>query len=417
VPLRFRSERLAFRPLPPPQLAERQLTPVDDAGLRADVERLSSIHRPSGSDGERDAAEWLVERLGKEGAKAWIEVEEGHGTYWWPLGLASAAGALAGIAALRGSRLSAAALGALAAAAGADDLPPRGRRMRRLLRRRRLHNVVAELGPDDAERTVVLVAHHDAAHSGLVFHPLIPDTVLGRFPRLLERSNTSPGLMWPVVGGPAAVAAGAAIGSRSVTLAGTALSLGSALALADIGVRDPVPGANDNATGVAVLVALSRALTARSTETVRVMLVSTSEEALCEGMQRFAERHFGALPRERTFFLSVDTVGSPHLLVLRGEGMLGVREYPRESLALLDGLAEELGIELFPNLRLRNATDGVFPLAAGYQCGSLCSCTRLKQPANYHWPTDTADRVDYGTVADAVRLTEAVVRRLDERWL
>jgi hypothetical protein len=404
--------------LSPSRSVQLAATRVDVARLRADVDGLSAIARPSASEGEREAAEWVVARLAEYGAEARIEVEEGHGTYWWPLGLASAAGALAGIAALRRSRLRAAALAGLAALAAADDLPPRGRRMlRRLLRRRPLYNVVAEIAPPRYERTVVLVAHHDAAHSGLLFHPLIPDIVLGRFPKLLERSNTSPGLMWPVVGGPAAVAAGTAVGSRRLTLVGTALSVGSALAFADIGARGPVPGANDNATGVAVLIAIARALAEQPAENVRVMLVSTSEEALCEGMQRFAERHFGELPRESTFFLAVDTVGSPHLLVLRGEGMLGLTEYPPESLELLDSLAEELGIELFPNLRLRNATDGVFPLAAGYRCASLCSCTRLKQPANYHWPTDTADRVDYGTVTDAVRLTEAVVRRLDKRWL
>ena len=162
---------------------------------------------------------------------------------------------------------------------------------------------------------------------------------------------------------------------------------------------------------------MARALQERPAKNVRVMLVSTSEEALCEGMQAFAERHFDALPRERTFFLCLDTLGSPHLLVLRGEGMIRMREYPARSLALLDGIAEELGISLFPNLRLRNATDGVLPLAAGYECASLCSCTRLKQPANYHWPTDVPENVDYNTLADAVRLTEAVVRRLDERWL
>src|SRR5204862_2942840 len=129
-------------------------------------------------------------------------------------------------------------------------------------------------------------------------------------------------------------------------------------------------------------------LVERPLRNLRVMIVSTSEEALCEGMQRFCERHLPDLPRERTFFLTLDTLGSPHLLVLRGEGMIRIREYPARSLALLDGLAEELGIRLFPNLRLRNATDGVFPLAAGYECASLCSCTDLKQPGNYHWPTD-----------------------------
>jgi hypothetical protein len=33
------------------------------------------------------------------------------------------------------------------------------------------------------------------------------------------------------------------------------------------------------------------------------------------------------------------------------------------------------------------------------------------------WPTDVPENVDYRTVADAVRLTEAVVRRLDDDWV
>jgi hypothetical protein len=123
------------------------------------------------------------------------------------------------------------------------------------------------------------------------------------------------------------------------------------------------------------------------------------------------------LPRHDTFFVNLDTVGSPHLVVLRGEGMFGMTEYPAEALALADGLAEELGIWLFPNLRLRNATDGVYPLDAGYRCVAIGSCTELKQPSNYHWPTDLPENVEYGTVADAIRLTEAIVRRLDERWI
>jgi Peptidase family M28 len=391
--------------------------PPDEARLRSDVEELSGIHRPSASPGEREAAEWLVARLAEHGAEPRIEVEDGHGTYWWPLGLASAAGALAGLATLRGHRLIGGALGALAAAAAVDDLPPRRRLLRRVLQRRPAHNVVAEAGSADAENTIVLVAHHDTAHPGLLFHPAIPETLFRAFPKLLERSNTSPGLMWPVVGGPAAVAAGALTGSRALTKLGTILSAGSALTFADIGARDAVPGANDNATGVAALLAIAASLAERPTESTRVMLVSTSEEALCEGMQLFCERHLGDLPADRTFFLSLDTLGSPHLLVLRGEGMFGVRDYPPESLALIDGLAEELGIWLFPDLRLRNATDGVFPLNAGYQCASLASCTDLKQPSNYHWPTDVAENVDFGTLTDAVRLAEAVVRRLDEDWV
>ena len=94
-----------------------------------------------------------------------------------------------------------------------------------------------------------------------------------------------------------------------------------------------------------------------------------------------------------------------------------MREYPPRALALMDGLAEELGIWLYPNLRLHNGTDGLEPLAAGYETASLCGCTDLKNPANYHWPNDLAENVDFGSVADGIRLTEAAIRRLDERWL
>jgi hypothetical protein len=390
---------------------------LDEAWLRDLVETLCSIHRPTASQGERRAAERLQAKLREHGARGEIELDKAHGTFWWPLGLAAAGALVAGMATLRGHRALGGALAAAIGAAALDDLPPGERRFRRLLPQQTATTVVTEMGPADAERTVVLVAHHDAAHSGLIYHPAIPELVFGRAPWLLERSDTSPPLMAPAVAIPALIGAGAVSGNRTLVKAGMALGAVSGALLADIGSRETVTGANDNATGVATLVAMARALAERPTENVRVMLVSTSEEALCEGMQAFARRHFAGLPHESTFFLSVDTVGSPHLLVLRGEGMIRMREYPARSLELLDGLADELGIDLFPNLRLRNATDGIFPLAAGYECASLCSCTDLKQPANYHWPTDVPENVDYWTVADAVRLTEALVRRLDERWL
>ena len=57
----------------------------------------------------------------------------------------------------------------------------------------------------------------------------------------------------------------------------------------------------------------ARALAERPPERMRVLFLSTSEEATCEGIHHFARRHFPELPRERTFFLCLDTVGSPHL--------------------------------------------------------------------------------------------------------
>jgi Zn-dependent M28 family amino/carboxypeptidase len=192
------------------------------------------------------------------------------------------------------------------------------------------------------------------------------------------------------------------------------LCLGYAAAMADIGLRKVVPGANDNLSGVAVLSSLARSLAADPPpEGLRVILLSTgSEESFLEGMHAFSRRHFGDLPKDRTRFVCVDTVGSPRLAPLEGEGMLWMNEYPKDFLDLLKEEAERLGVDLVPNLRFRNATDGVVPLRRGYPAVALGSVDEFKIPTNYHWPTDTADRVDYGTVADCARLCDALVRRL-----
>ena len=405
-----------------PEASTATSTLPDVAWMRDRLEELCAFDRESASDGERQAAEWLAGALRDEGVRD-VRVEEesrANGGFWWSIGLLAGAGALAGLAARRGgpaTRLMAAATGAAAAALIADEMPPGSRRFRRMLPNRSCHHVLGEIGPRDAERTIVLMAHHDAAHTAFFFNPAITETVGESAPWMFEQNDTSPPLMWPVVGGPALVAAGALLGSPALTGVGTMVSAGTAAFMAHIGAGEVVPGANDNGTGCVAELAIARALAQDPPQDTRVLFLSTSEEALCEGMGLFLERHGAELPVDRTFFLCLDTIGSPHLLVLRGEGMLKLREYPAESLDLLDSAAEELGIELFPNLRLRNATDGIFPLAAGYQCASVASCNRWKNPSNYHWKTDLPENVDYGTVTDAIRLSEAVIRKLDRDWL
>ena len=391
---------------------------MQDVGhwLRERLEELERIERPSASDGERRAAEWLVAQLGELGAEARIEAEDGHGTYWWPLGIGAALGALGAAATLRGRRFLGALLGTVGAAGIADDFPPGQRRLRRILPRRTTYNVVCELGDPDAEHTVVLSAHHDAAHSGLVFHPALPELAdrLG----LVERSDTSPPLMAPVVGGPLLAALGALTGRRLLSKLGLVLGLGSVAAMTDIGARKSVPAANDNGSAVVALLELARRFLADPPSGIRVVLLSTgSEESFSEGMKAFGERHFDELPRESTFFLCLETLGATHLLALQGEGFLKMRDYPPRALAFVERIAGEEGIWLFPNLRTYNGTDALEPRVAGYETVALCSCTDQKQPGRYHWPNDTAANVNFDTVERAINLSDRAVRRLGERWL
>lgn len=390
---------------------------TDRPHLRQAIAHLAAIDRPSASPGEHEAARWIAAQLAEFGCSVRIEEERAHGGYWFPLGVPNALAGAAGLLARRGgaaNRALAAALGAFAAAAIWDDVG--GGRLwfrRRFLPSRPTWNVVAETGDPRAERTLVLVAHHDAAHWGLLFHPGVLPLVDRVFPGLLHRTNTSPPLMAPVIAGPLLVALGALAGRRRPLATGTVLALGSAATFAEIGARNAVPGANDNLTGVATLIGLATELAERPLEGLRVLLVSTgSEEGFMEGMQAFARRHFPALPPERTHVVCVDTVGSPHLTLIEGEGMLRMRDYPDDFKALVSDCAREASVELGRGLRLRNATDGLIALRAGYPTVALGSVTELKVPANYHWPTDTPENVDHDTVGDAVTLCTAIARRL-----
>jgi acetylornithine deacetylase/succinyl-diaminopimelate desuccinylase-like protein len=373
------------------------------------VRELAAHERPSASDGERRAAEWLAGELRRAGCReVRVEEERAHGGYWWPLGLLNA-GAL--LAARRG-RLAAALAGGVAAAAVYDDVS--GGRLwfrRRMLPHRPTWNLVAEAGDPEAARTVVFVSHHDAAHTGLVFHPALPRLAMERMPRLHAKADQSLPIIYGVFLGPLLLALWGLTGRPALKGVGSFLAVGATAAMTDIGARGVVPGANDNLSAVAVLVALAEALSEEAPEGVRVILLSTgSEESFMEGMQAFGRRHFPELPRATTEFVCLECVGSPQLCVVEGEGMLRMRYYSKRSRAALARAGAAAGVELHRGLRTVAATDGLIAHRAGYPTCTLGGVDETKFPANYHWPSDTPDNLDWESVEQAVAVCEAYLR-------
>ena len=385
------------------------------AGIEAWVRHVAAIERPSASDGEREAAEWIAAQLQQFGCSARVERELAHGGYWWPIGILNSAGMLAALAARRswggGRRAAAFGVGALAAAVIWDDLGHGERHHRRLLPRRPTWNVVAETGDRDADRTLVLIAHHDAAHSGAVFNPAIPRLLMQRFPKLHARSSKSVPIMFAVWLGPVLTALGALLRSRRLLALGAAFGAGATAAMTDIASRSTVPAANDNAAAVAVILAIARSLQERPVRGLRVLLVSTgSEESFSEGMQAFGRRHFASLARERTDFLCLECVGSPDLTVVEGEGMLKMRDYPAALRDELERVAGELGVPIGRGLRTTAASDAIIPLRAGYRAVTLAAVDATKWPSNYHWPSDTPENLSWGTVRNAIRVCDRLIR-------
>jgi hypothetical protein len=384
--------------------------------LRAVVEELASYERASASEGERRAAEWIAERLRSYGHEATVEVERAHGGFWWPLGLLNAAVTIAGVAATRTrsrrTRLLTGAVGAGAAAAIWDELG--GGRLwfrRATLPHRETFNVVAQTGDANAEETVVIVSHHDAAHSGLIFHPGLPKLFAERFPELLERSEQTLPIMFATWLGPVFVALGSLLGHRGLLRAGAFLAGATMVTMADIARSRVVPGANDNLSAVAVLLALARSLGERPQPGVRVLFLSTgSEESFMEGMQGFMRRHGEKLDPERTKVLCLECVGGPMLTLIEAEGMLRMRPYSDAVKARIADAAQAAGIELVRGLRTVLATDALVALRRGYAAATLASIDATKFPSNYHWPSDSPENLDWGTVGRAFAVTEGFVR-------
>jgi Zn-dependent M28 family amino/carboxypeptidase len=219
--------------------------------------------------------------------------------------------------------------------------------------------------------------------------------------------------MWLVFAGPLLVAAGGLTGARRVRRLGTLVSLVSAAAFADIGARRVVPGANDNLTGVATVLALARLLRERPVHGLAVLLVSTgAEESLEEGMQGFARDWWPKLPPQTTRVLVVDTVGSAHLTMPEREGMLRFHRYDDALKDTVEEAARGVGVHIGRGLNFSFSSDAGVGVRDGYRSAMLGSIDHRRSPANYHWPTDHADNVIYETVVDATRAVDATVRAL-----
>jgi hypothetical protein len=338
--------------------------------LRADVEALAALTRDSAGPGERASAEWVAGRLREAGARdVRVEAYRGRSTYGWAWLTYLAAGVL-------GPRAAA------AAALAALELDGSGRRQLIRAPAGEGANVVARVpAAGEARRTIVLVAHHDAANTGLMWHPAFA-------PLRRPHGRRQEGFAWPL-----ALALLLRLAGRRRAALALALPLGALLA--DVARGATVPGANDNATGVAGLLALAEELAREPLPDTEVLLVSTgSEESGMDGMRAFLRAH--RPDPASTLVISFDSLGSGNPVVLEGEGVLLTHRYPD----LLEGVER---------WRLGGWTDPILAVFAGIPAISILSLTEEGGISNYHLPTDLPEHVDYECVERCVDLARRAI--------
>ena len=166
-----------------------------------------------------------------------------------------------------------------------------------------------------------------------------------------------------------------------------ALSLYGAL---DVARSPTVPGASDNATGVAAVLALVERYAREPLEGTEVVaLFPGCEESGMGGMAAWmrSPRRVGST-RPARLVLGLDTLGAGEPVVLAAEGPPRRQRYRDEDLAWADRGAERAGLPKPRRFTIGAWTDPVLALMAGLPAISLLS-VQGSGFTNYHLPTDT----------------------------
>jgi len=193
--------------------------------------------------------------------------------------------------------------------------------------------------------------------------------------------------------------------------AGAAILLAAAAALYT-GARGAnfTPGANNNASGTALLLALAERLRENPLESMEVWLVATgSKEMWLSGMRQL----FRGLEVDKasTFFLNVTGIGAGTLRYVTGEGMLHVYPAGRELLGLAKRNA--LDFDARPMVYRGPPTDALIPLARGYDAMTVMATVEDDMPGNWHQESDTVTQIDAATALRAVDYVDTIMRGLD----
>ncbi len=171
------------------------------------------------------------------------------------------------------------------------------------------------------------------------------------------------------------------------------------------------PGANDNASGVGVVLALSQHLhETPPTHLDTYYVLFTAEEVGLIGSERFAKET--ELPKDSTYVINLDMVGAgKQLCYVRGSGLIP----PRFTDSELNALFREAYAAIKSHYYFMGNTDFASFVAKGFRAASLCTKGDSQARLVYHTELDTIDYIDVDSLQLAADTVSQAVRLLDER--
>ena len=375
--------------------------------------------RGPGTDAERRAANALATRLRRSGRRAEIEPFFCHPQYAL-VHLVHAALGVAGSVLATVQPAVGFALVLIAATSTYLDLNTRAYLVRSLFFRRASQNVVSPGTRPDAPARLILVAHYDAARTGYIFSKAsrrirrLPERVrlgLGPF-RVFFWGGLAP--LLPIIG--ARMAGVDATWLSAIQVVPTIVLIVAGFLLIDIALSDIVPGAYDNASGVAAVLSAADDLAATPPENLDVWVVlAGSEESFSEGMRAFVRSHRKELDRERTAVINVDSVSYGTVAYEVSQGAVVSLLHDRQMVERCEALAGAQGGDETPMPIRHPMMDDALPA----RIRRIPAITIRTTDASgnlapwYHTDEDVPERVDGDALTRATDFVVGLSRLID----
>lgn len=319
---------------------------------------------------------------------------------------------------------------ALTAGSYWSDSTRRGYVLRRLLPWKECQNLLG-VSPARTEKPrlrVVLVAHADAAFTGMIFDPAfmkralnspLPDNL-----RFLDRIMEVATVAQVALAGVDAIRAiGKRGGTQDIVLRTLLATPALLVALANLQIvlrNEVVPGANDNLTGCAALPILAARLLKDQPEDVEyVFAVAGAEETSLGGSDAMALAHLNDWDPQNTVILAIDTLSGGDIRFIEREGELEPKRIASRLRHCLQRAAASdprfRGVRGF-DMPI-GGTDALPFSRRGYHAVAIsCVDPELGAPRNYHHPSDTPENIDQARLLESVDFIEAAVREITQEY-
>ena len=173
-------------------------------------------------------------------------------------------------------------------------------------------------------------------------------------------------------------------------------------------------GANDNASGVAVLLSLAEQMTHTPLEHTEVWFVATGgEEIGLVGARALAKKHGKTL--KDAYFFAVDTVGAGRIHYTVQENFLGRADIEHDVVDILVTASEKGPHSAIPYMLRAGGTDAGAMLAKHFKAASISCLVKDGKFPEINWPTDTRTYIEPETPAKVTAFMKDVLYEIDRR--